>query len=76
MQNATVKDNILFGREMNLGKYDEVIEACALKRDLEILTGGDMTEIGYYEKIGVLQLYEPVHNIKPPPSVIKNKVAF
>jgi hypothetical protein len=27
MQNATVKDNILFGREMNVGKYDEVIEA-------------------------------------------------
>ena len=52
MQNATVKDNILFGREMNVGKYDEVIEACALKRDLEILTGGDMTEIG--EKVSML----------------------
>ncbi|XP_063421679.1 multidrug resistance-associated protein 1-like [Mytilus trossulus] len=46
IQNATVKDNILFGREMNLSKYDQVIESCSLKRDFEILTGGDMTEIG------------------------------
>ncbi|CAC5389793.1 ABCC1 [Mytilus coruscus] len=46
IQNATVKDNILFGREMNLAKYDQVIESCSLKRDFEILTGGDMTEIG------------------------------
>lgn len=51
MQNATVKDNILFGREMNPGKYDQVIEGCSLKRDFEILTGGDMTEIG--EKVCV-----------------------
>lgn len=46
IQNATVKDNILFGKQMEEGKYDEVLEACALKTDLEILTGGDMTEIG------------------------------
>ncbi len=26
--------------------YEKVIEACALKPDLEILTGGDQTEIG------------------------------
>jgi len=25
-----------------------------------------MFRLIYYEKIGVLQLYEPVHNIKPP----------
>lgn len=46
IQNATVKDNILFGKHMEEGKYDEILEACALKPDLEILTGGDMTEIG------------------------------
>ena len=50
MQNATVRDNILFGREMNLSKYNQVVESCALTRDFEILTGGDMTEIG--EKVG------------------------
>lgn len=52
IQNATVKDNILFGKHMEEGKYDEVLEACALKTDLEILTGGDMTEIG--EKVSGL----------------------
>jgi len=46
IQNATVKENILFGREHNEIKYRGVISACALRRDLQILDGGDMTEIG------------------------------
>ncbi|XP_066299992.1 ATP-binding cassette sub-family C member 5-like [Branchiostoma lanceolatum] len=44
--NATVKDNILFGEDFNSIKYDQVIEACCLKPDLEQLPGGDLTEIG------------------------------
>ncbi|CAG5136574.1 unnamed protein product, partial [Candidula unifasciata] len=46
IQNATLRDNILFGSEFHRRKYDKVIEACALKSDLEILQGGDRTEIG------------------------------
>ncbi|XP_060079836.1 multidrug resistance-associated protein 1-like [Ylistrum balloti] len=46
IQNATVQDNILFGSEMNQCTYDDVLDACALRPDLEILTAGDMTEIG------------------------------
>ncbi|XP_052804271.1 multidrug resistance-associated protein 1-like isoform X1 [Mya arenaria] len=46
IQNATVRDNILFGKELDQNKYRQVIEACALEQDLEILQGGDMTEIG------------------------------
>ncbi|KAK3107159.1 hypothetical protein FSP39_008334 [Pinctada imbricata] len=46
IQNATVQDNILFGKVMNQCKYDDVLEACALGPDLEILSAGDMTEIG------------------------------
>ncbi|XP_063439571.1 multidrug resistance-associated protein 1-like isoform X1 [Mytilus trossulus] len=46
IQNATVRDNILFGKEMDECKYNNVVEACALKSDFEILTGGDLTEIG------------------------------
>ena len=46
MQNATLRDNITFGNPFNLRVYQKVIEACALKTDLEILPGGDMTEIG------------------------------
>ncbi|CAG7830574.1 unnamed protein product, partial [Allacma fusca] len=46
IQNVTLRDNILFGRPFEPPKYEKVIEACALKPDLEILPGGDQTEIG------------------------------
>ncbi|NXT78795.1 MRP3 protein, partial [Zapornia atra] len=46
IQNATLKDNILFGQASNEQKYQNVLEACALKTDLEVLPGGDQTEIG------------------------------
>ncbi|XP_064415228.1 multidrug resistance-associated protein 1 isoform X2 [Latimeria chalumnae] len=46
IQNATLKDNILFGQEMNENWYRCVVEACALLPDLEILPAGDSTEIG------------------------------
>ncbi|KAI9812539.1 MAG: hypothetical protein M1832_000390 [Thelocarpon impressellum] len=46
IQNATVKDNILFGKECDPVWYDKVLEACALKPDLEVLPNGDLTEIG------------------------------
>lgn len=31
---------------MDRDKYNMVVEACALKSDLDMLPGGDMTEIG------------------------------
>ncbi|XP_041342567.1 ATP-binding cassette sub-family C member 3 [Pyrgilauda ruficollis] len=46
IQNATLKDNILFGQAPNEEKYQDALEACALKTDLEVLPGGDQTEIG------------------------------
>ena len=46
IQNATVKDNILFGRPFDQDRYDAVIEQCALTADLQLLSHGDMTEIG------------------------------
>ena len=46
IQNATVRDNILFGKSMNQKWYDEVIDACALRPDLDMLPNGDLTEIG------------------------------
>ncbi|XP_028669916.1 multidrug resistance-associated protein 1-like isoform X1 [Erpetoichthys calabaricus] len=46
IQNATLRDNILFGREKKESWYQRVIEACALQPDLEILPAGDETEIG------------------------------
>ncbi|KAF6817296.1 Oligomycin resistance ATP-dependent permease YOR1-like protein 1 [Colletotrichum sojae] len=46
IQNATVRDNILFGKDMDKAWYDKVINACALRPDLAMLPNGDMTEIG------------------------------
>uniref|UniRef100_A0A8C3UXD9 Canalicular multispecific organic anion transporter 2 n=1 Tax=Catharus ustulatus TaxID=91951 RepID=A0A8C3UXD9_CATUS len=46
IQNATLKDNILFGQALNEEKYQNALEVCALKTDLEVLPGGDQTEIG------------------------------
>ncbi|XP_040171081.1 multidrug resistance-associated protein 1-like isoform X1 [Anopheles arabiensis] len=46
IQNATLRDNILFGKAFDQRKYDNVIECCALRPDLEMLPGGDSTEIG------------------------------
>ncbi|XP_023285607.1 multidrug resistance-associated protein 4-like [Seriola lalandi dorsalis] len=43
---GTIRSNILFGKELNPQKYERVIRACALKRDLELLPDGDLTLIG------------------------------
>lgn len=46
MQNATIEDNILFGNDRMVGRYERTIEACALLTDLDVLPGGDQCEIG------------------------------
>uniref|UniRef100_A0A8D0HCQ5 Canalicular multispecific organic anion transporter 1 n=1 Tax=Sphenodon punctatus TaxID=8508 RepID=A0A8D0HCQ5_SPHPU len=46
IQNATLKDNILFGSVLEETRYHQVLEACALLPDLQLLPGGDLTEIG------------------------------
>ncbi|CAI5775246.1 canalicular multispecific organic anion transporter 1 [Podarcis lilfordi] len=46
IQNATLKDNILFGSPFDEARYQQVIDACALLPDLQLLPGGDLTEIG------------------------------
>ena len=44
--NATLRDNILFGKDFNQEKYDAIIDACQLTHDIGLLEFGDMTEIG------------------------------
>ncbi|XP_036328973.1 multidrug resistance-associated protein 1 isoform X1 [Rhagoletis pomonella] len=46
IQNATVRDNILFGLEYDRKRYNRVVDACALRSDIEMLSAGDQTEIG------------------------------
>ena len=46
IQNETIKNNILFFKQYDEEKYEKVLEKCQLKYDLDILEGGDLTEIG------------------------------
>uniref|UniRef100_A0A2C9K2X1 ABC transmembrane type-1 domain-containing protein n=1 Tax=Biomphalaria glabrata TaxID=6526 RepID=A0A2C9K2X1_BIOGL len=46
VQNMSLKENILFGAEYQEQKYHNIIHACALTEDLNILPAGDKTEIG------------------------------
>jgi ABC-type multidrug transport system fused ATPase/permease subunit len=46
IENATIKDNILFGLPYDPIRYQKVIEACALSQDLSMFEDGDQTEVG------------------------------
>ena len=46
IQNATVRQNIVFGSNFDAEKYERVIRACELSQDMQILPNGDLTEIG------------------------------
>jgi ABC-type multidrug transport system fused ATPase/permease subunit len=46
IENATIKDNILFGLPYNETRYQKVLFACALEKDLDMLPDGEMTDIG------------------------------
>ncbi|NXR35906.1 MRP4 protein, partial [Zosterops hypoxanthus] len=43
---GTVRSNILFDKEYEKEKYENVLKVCALKKDLELLANGDLTVIG------------------------------
>ncbi|QMW46861.1 hypothetical protein G4B11_010340 [Aspergillus flavus] len=43
---ATIRDNILFGLPLEPERYQSVLYACALTKDLEQLEHGDLTDIG------------------------------
>ncbi|KAJ4268320.1 ATP-binding cassette transporter yor1 [Fusarium torreyae] len=46
IQNASVRDNITFGKPFDQRLYSDVVHSCALLPDFELLPHGDMTEIG------------------------------
>ncbi|XP_042495077.1 ABC transporter C family member 6-like [Macadamia integrifolia] len=46
IQSGKIQDNILFGKEMENKKYRMIIEACSLRKDLELFAFGDQTIIG------------------------------
>ncbi|KAJ3017159.1 UNVERIFIED_CONTAM: hypothetical protein HDU68_011823 [Siphonaria sp. JEL0065] len=46
IMNASVKENILFGKKYDSAKYERVVAACCLSHDFGILPHGDLSEIG------------------------------
>ncbi|RHZ33185.1 hypothetical protein DYB31_007822, partial [Aphanomyces astaci] len=46
IQNMTIRENILFGHPYDRVKYNNVLAACALSKDLTLFPAGDRTEIG------------------------------
>ncbi|KAH8816370.1 putative ABC bile acid transporter [Xylogone sp. PMI_703] len=46
IENASIKDNIIFGLPYDELRYNKVVDACALRKDLDMLTDGEQTEIG------------------------------
>jgi hypothetical protein len=50
--NTTLQKNILFGKDLIQKKYDNMLDATTLRKDLEMLAAGDQTEIG--EKVGFI----------------------
>ena len=43
---ASIRQNILFGTEMDTKRYQEVIKVCALERDFSLFPYGDRTIVG------------------------------
>ena len=46
IENASIQNNILFGLPFDKQRYDQVLDVCALQKDLEMLEDGDLTDIG------------------------------
>lgn len=46
IENASIKNNILFGLPFDAGRYKKVLSCCALEKDLQMLPDGDQTDIG------------------------------
>ncbi|KAF3777165.1 ABC transporter C family member 5 [Nymphaea thermarum] len=46
IQSGNIEENILFGSPLDKPRYKNVLHACALKKDLELLAHGDQTIIG------------------------------
>lgn len=46
IENATIRDNILFGLPFDKKRYITVLSSCALTKDLDMLPDGELTDIG------------------------------
>jgi ABC-type multidrug transport system fused ATPase/permease subunit len=47
LQNTTVKNNVIFGHDFDEKRYNSVLYACGLERDIASFPDGDLTEVGF-----------------------------
>ncbi|CAJ2677615.1 unnamed protein product [Trifolium pratense] len=45
IQSGTIRDNILFGKQMNKDFYEKVVDGCALLQDINLWSDGDLTMV-------------------------------
>lgn len=46
IENASLRDNILFGLPLDEERFGQTLDACALRQDLAMFPDGDLTELG------------------------------
>ncbi|KAK9750964.1 hypothetical protein RND81_02G233000 [Saponaria officinalis] len=46
IQTGTVRDNVLFGKDMDKAFYEDVLEACALNKDIQMWADADLCVVG------------------------------
>lgn len=46
VQSGTIRDNIVFNSPWDPKRYAKTLHQCCLEKDLELFSGGDMTEVG------------------------------
>jgi ABC-type multidrug transport system fused ATPase/permease subunit len=46
IQTGTIRENVLFGKEMSKAFYKDILEACALNQDIKMWLGGDLGVVG------------------------------
>ncbi|PGH14094.1 hypothetical protein AJ80_06099 [Polytolypa hystricis UAMH7299] len=46
IENASIRNNILFGLPFDQERYNKVLFACALEKDMEMFPDGELTDIG------------------------------
>ena len=52
LRNDTLANNIYFGNPVRRNRYEQILNKCALRQDIDMLPAGDKTEIG--EKVRVV----------------------
>jgi ABC-type bacteriocin/lantibiotic exporter with double-glycine peptidase domain len=43
---SSIRQNIIFGKEFDREKFDKIVEACSLKKDLQLMPLGENTLVG------------------------------